>query len=380
MALQPWSDARLPPAVAALRAYDPGHDLVAFRARFGSRLVEVGSNENLLGPAPSALAALADPGAAAWRYPDPRGSVLRDALARLHGLDPDAIVLGNGSHELLMRIAQGFAPAGTPVVFSRHAFAVFAIAAAAAGARAVAVPSLPADHPAMPLGHDPEALASACDADTRVLYLANPNNPTGTWFEPAALARLLAAVPSTTLVVVDEAYQEYQPDAAARSALRLLPRYRNLLVTRTFSKAYGLAGLRVGWAAGDPAAIAVLERLRESFNVNGLAQAAAAAALDDDGHIAAERAAADAARPVLAALLAELGVGTLPSRCNFLLADFGATDRAEAVERALGAGGVVARPMAGYGLGRCLRISLPPPARQPALLAALVQAVRAATP
>lgn len=379
MALQPWSDARLPPAVAALRAYDPGHDLVAFRRRFGERLVEVGSNENLLGPAPSALAALADPGLAAWRYPDPRGSGLRAALARLHGLDAEAIVLGNGSHELLMRIAQAFAPAGSPVVFARHAFAVFAIAAAAAGARAVAVPCLPADHPVMPLGHDPEALAAACDADTRVLYLANPNNPTGTWFEPAALARLLAAVPASTLVVVDEAYQEYQPDAAARSALRLLARHRNLLVTRTFSKAYGLAGLRVGWAAGDPAAIAVLERVRESFNVNALAQAAATAALEDDGHIAAERAAADAARPLLERALAGLGVGVLPSRCNFLLADFGTAARAAAVERALGADAVVVRPMAGYGLGHCLRISLPPPARGQTLLAALAGAVSAAS-
>lgn len=378
MVIHPWSDGRLPAAIAALRAYDPGHDLEAFRARFGRRLLEVGSNENLLGPAPSALAALADPGTAAWRYPDPRGAALRAALGRLHGLPPETIVLGNGSHELLMRVAQAFAPAGAPVVLPRHGFAVFAIAAAAAGARPVVVPALPADHPLMPLGHDPEALAAACTPDTRVLYLANPNNPTGTWFEPAALARLLATVPGSTLVVVDEAYQEYQPDAAARSALRLLPRHRNLLVTRTFSKAYGLAGLRVGWAAGDPATIAVLERLRESFNVNALAQAAAAAALDDAGHVAAERAAADAARPALAQALAALGVATLPSRGNFLLADFGSPGRAAAVEARLGAAGVVVRPMAGYGLGHCLRIGLAPPDRQAALAAALADAVAGA--
>ncbi|MBX3725226.1 MAG: aminotransferase class I/II-fold pyridoxal phosphate-dependent enzyme [Xanthomonadales bacterium] len=378
MPLHPWSDARLPPAIAALRAYDPGHDLVAFRVRFGDRLIEVGSNENLLGPAPAALAALADPRQAAWRYPDPRGGALRAALARLHGLEPDGIVLGNGSHEILMRIALAFAPAGAPVVFSRYGFAVFAIATAAAGARAVAVPALPADHPQMPLGHDLEKLAGACSADTRVLYLANPNNPTGTWFEPDALARLLDEVPSTTLVVVDEAYQEYQPEAAARSALRLLARHRNLLVTRTFSKAYGLAGLRVGWAAGDAAVIAVLDRVRESFNVNGLAQAAATAALGDAGHVAAECAAAAAARSRLAGVLAGLGVASLPSRCNFLLADFGSAGRAASVEQALGSTGVVVRPMAGYGLGERLRISLAPPAREAALAAALAEAV--ATP
>lgn len=354
----PWDSDRLPPAIAALRAYDPGHDLVAWRRRFPKGLVELGSNESPLGPSPKAMAAAQAALACAHRYPDPLGGDLKRALAQRHSVDIAQIVLGNGSHELLMLIAQAFAPVGTPIVFSQYGFAVFAIAAAAVDARAVTVPALPADHPLMPFGHDMRALSAACDESTRILYLANPNNPTGTWFERAALEQLLAEAPRSTLVVVDEAYQEYQPEPDTSSALRLLGRYPNLVVTRTFSKAYALAGLRIGYAIGTPDAIAVLERVRESFNVNAPAQAAARTALDDRRHVEAGIAFTTTQRTWAAKRLQALGVPTLPSRTNFLLADFGTEARASAIESRLCEEAVIVRPMRGYGLPHCLRVSL----------------------
>ena len=210
----------------------------------------------------------------------------------------------------------------------------------------------------MPLGHDLEALAAACDDDTRVLYLANPNNPTGTWFAPADLEALLDDVPPSTLVVVDEAYQPYQPDAEASSALRLLRAHRNVLVTRTFSKAHALAGLRVGYAIGSPQVIAILERLRESFNVNAPALAAAQAAIGDREHLERVLSVNDRERERLADALGGLGLRVWPSRTNFLLVGFGSQAHAAAIESALCARAIIVRPMRGYGLGHCLRISI----------------------
>jgi histidinol-phosphate aminotransferase len=369
----PWDAPRLPPAIAGLAAYDPGLDLVAFRRRFPDGLAELGSNENAWGPSPAALDAAAAALRNACRYPDPLGGELKQALARQHRIDAGQIALGNGSHELLMLLAQAFVPAGTGVVHSQYGFAVFGLAAAAAGARTTVTPALPADHP-MPLGHDPEALARACGGDTRVLFLANPNNPTGTWLEPDRLAALLARVPGSTLVVVDEAYQEYQPDSEAGSAVRLLPRHRNLVVTRTFSKAHGLAGLRMGYALAAAPVIAVLERLRQSFNGNAVALAAAQAALADPGHVERVVAATTAERGRIAAGLAALGLTAGPSRGNFLLVDFGAPARAAAVLAHLCERAVVVRPMGGYGLAGHLRISVGRPAENDRLLAALADA------
>lgn len=369
----PWDASRLPPAIAGLAAYDPGLDLVAWRSRFPDGLAELGSNENAWGPSPAASAAAAAALQQACRYPDPLGGRLKQALARLHRVDPDQIALGNGSHELLMLLAQAFVPAGAPVVHSQYGFAVFGLAAAAAGARIEVAPALPAGH-AMALGHDPEALLRACGGETRLLFLANPNNPTGTWLEPAQLAALLARVPPATLVVVDEAYQEYQPQCEPGSAARLLPRHANLVVTRTFSKAHGLAGLRLGYALAAAPVIAVLERLRQSFNGNAIALAAAEAALADTGHVERVVAATIAERDRVAAVLGRHGLAVGPSRGNFLLVGFGAADRAAAVLAHLCARAVVVRPMAGYGLPGHLRVSIGRPAENDRLLAALAEA------
>ena len=344
------------PATAALRAYDPGHDLPLLRRRFGAAIAELGSNENPLGPSPLALEAMRAALATAWRYPDPRGAALKAALSRSLDMDVDRIALGNGSHELLMLLAQCFADPAHSVVYSQYGFAVFPIATAAAGAQAIRVPALPRDDAQAPLGHDLDAIAAAVRADTRLVYLANPNNPTGTWFADDALGHLLERVREDVLVVVDEAYHEYVDAQGPRSALRLAARHPNLVVTRTFSKAYALAGLRVGYLVAHASVVAVIERLRESFNVNGVALAGAEAALADRAHLRCVHAFNAAEREWLCGELARHGAAALPSQTNFLLVD--PRRDADALERHWYGRGVIVRPMGGYGLGHMLRISV----------------------
>jgi histidinol-phosphate aminotransferase len=255
-----------------------------------------------------------------------------------------------------MLLAQCFADPAHSVVFSQYGFAVFPIATAAVGAQAVRVPALPRDHATAPFGHDLDAIAAAIRADTRLVYLANPNNPTGTWFDDAALERFLAQVPEEVLVVVDEAYHEYVDAAGLTTALRFADRHPNLIVTRTFSKAYALAGLRVGYLVAHASVVAVLERLRESFNVNGLALAGAEAALADHGHLARVRAFNVLERRWLVDGLQAREYAGLPSQTNFVLVDLGRD--AAGLERHLFERGVIVRPMGGYGLAQTVRISV----------------------
>ena len=352
-----------------LRAYDPGHDLPALRRRFAAELAELGSNENPLGPAPGAMAAVRKALAQTHRYPDPRVGELRAALAQSHAVPADTIVFGNGSHELLMLLAQCFAGPGQAVMYSQYGFAVFAIAAAAAGADTVCVPALPREHVHAPLGHDLVAMRAAMRADVRLVYLANPNNPTGSWFGLDELMRFLDAVSQDTLVVVDEAYAEYFEHEGGESAMSLMSAYPNLIVTRTFSKAHALAGLRIGYLLAHASVTAVLERLRESFNVNLVAQVAALASLEDTAHLTRVLQHNLKERAWLAAELASRGLRCLPSRGNFLLLDAGPA--ANDTERRLYARGVIVRPMAGYGLPEFLRISVGLRAENQRLLAAL---------
>ncbi|MGH8215437.1 MAG: histidinol-phosphate transaminase [Rhodanobacteraceae bacterium] len=343
-------------AVAKLRAYDPGHDLPALRQRFGASLAELGSNENPMGASPRALRAMRTALPDAFRYPDPRGADLKHALADHLGVAPERIALGNGSHELLMLLAQCFADSKHSIVFSQFGFAVFQIAAAAAGARGVRVPALPRSHRRAPLGHDLAAIAKAPRRDSRIVFLANPNNPTGTWFDDAALQRFLEAVPHEVLVVVDEAYHEYVEAPGLTTALGFADAHPNLVVTRTFSKAYGLAGMRIGYLVAHPTVVEVLERLRESFNVNSVALAGAAAALGDKPWLAKVRAFNRAEREWLRGELQERGYRCLPSQTNFLLCVL-PRDAAK-LEHHLFECGVIVRPMTGYGLPRALRIGV----------------------
>jgi len=345
---------------------------VALRRRFAATgLCELGSNENPLGPSPLAVEAVRAALPELHRYPDPLGGDLRAAIARTHGLRREQVLLGDGSHELLMQLAQAFAGPGADVLASQYGFAVYAIAAAAVGAGFHAAPALPSDG-AMPRGHDLQAIQAGIAADTRLVYLCNPNNPTGTWFSTRALRDFLAQVPPQVLVVVDEAYLEYVDDPALESALALLDEYPNLVVTRTFSKAYGLAGLRVGYVCAQPGLLAVLERLRESFNVGIPGLAGAEAALADSAHLSRVRAFNRAERGWLAGELAARGLRVAPSLTNFLLVDFG--QPVAAIQAALVERGVVPRPMAGYGLPQCLRITIGTRADNERFLAALDEA------
>lgn len=356
-------------ATARLRAYDPGHDLPALRKRFGGAIAELGSNENPLGPSPLALEAMRKALAETFRYPDPRGLALKTALSRRLGIGADRIALGNGSHELLILLAQCFADPEHSIVFSHYAFAVFPIATAATGAVALRAPAFGRGHPTAPLGHDLDAIASVLRADTRLVYLANPNNPTGTWFDDAALERFVCRVPREVLIVVDEAYAEYVDAPGLTTALRLAHRYPNLIVTRTFSKAYALAGLRVGYLIAHPSVIDVVERLRESFNVNNVALAAAEAALGDEAHLSRAREFNRSERVWLADALRARGYRVLPSQTNFLMLDLGRD--AAGLERRLFERGVIVRPMAGYGLGETVRVSIGSRAENQRLLDAL---------
>ena len=357
------------PAIRKLRNYDPGHDLVALRRVAAPRaLVELGSNENPCGPSPRARAAILAALPELHRYPDPRGGELKRALAEKHDVARSHLILGNGSHELLMQLAQVFAGPGVDVVMSQYGFAVFTIASQAVGANAIVVPALPCDGD-MPRGHDLDALLAAITPATRLLYLANPNNPTGTWYPANAFARFMAQVPGDVIVAVDEAYAELAEAPDFASALRLLPAHRNLLVTRTFSKAYALAGLRIGYAIADAELIAVLERVRESFNVGTLALVAAHAALGDGAHLASGIAHNSLQRDLLADALVQRGWPVSPSQTNFLLAEFGV--HTARIEQVLLERNVVLRPMAGYGLPDCLRISVGSADENACLLAAL---------
>ncbi len=355
------------PAIRGLRAYDPGHDIVSLR-RAHADLVELGSNENSWGCSARVADALMTAMAGIHRYPDPLGGDLKRALARKHGVDPEHVMLGNGSHELLMQFGQVFAGPGADVVASQYGFAVYGIAAQAAGARLLQAPAL-ADGAEMPRGHDLDAMAGIVGSSVRLVYLANPNNPTGTWFSAEALERFLSALPPRVLVVVDEAYAEFIDDPSIGSAVDLLGDFPNLVVTRTFSKAYGLAGLRIGYALAHPSLLAVVERVRESFNVNLPGLAAAEAALADSLHLASVRVRNAAERARLTDALRHRGLRVGPSQTNFLLVDFG--PRCAAVESALLARGVVLRPMGGYGLPECLRITVGRSDENARLLAAL---------
>ena len=302
------------------------------------------------------------------RYPDPLGADLKRALAARHGVGVEQIGLGNGSHELLMQLAQVFAGAGDDVLFSRYGFAVFALAAQASGANLRIAEALPREA-AMPLGHDLDAIAAAITPATRLVYLANPNNPTGTWFGHDALAAFMARVPAGVIVVLDEAYAEMADAGDFRSGIELLATHQNLVVTRTFSKAYGLAGLRIGYLLAAPGLVAVMERVRESFNVNGPALAAAEAALGDEAHLESVCARNAEQRAALTRALGARGLAVLPSQTNFVLVEFG--PQTAAIEVALIARGVVLRPMAGYGLPGFLRITIGTRQENRALLAAL---------
>ncbi len=347
------------PGVLALQPYSPGMPLDELQRRLGvSDAIKLASNENPLGPSPAVKAALAKTltdGNLAL-YPDGAGFRLKARIAALHDLPPERITLGNGSNDLLEFIARVFLGPGRSALYSQYCFAVYPLATTAQNAEGVVAPALPPDHATMPYGHDFDALLKAVRPDTSVVMVANPNNPTGTWAEPAAIETFLDHVPSNVIVVLDEAYIEYQPQASRPDSRRWLETYPNLVVTRTFSKAYGLAGLRAGYSLSHPDVADLLNRVRQPFNLNTLALQAAEIALGDQEHVtrSVELNASEMAK--LRAALEALGLKVLPSQANFLTFDCGRV--AAPIHQGLLEQGVIIRPMASYGLPNFLRVSI----------------------
>jgi len=335
--------------ISAIHAYVPGKSAGAD----GRPLIKLSANENPLGTSPAALAARAEAGAPAL-YPDPDSKALRTALGELHGIDPARILCGTGSGELLTIAASAFAGPGDEVLYVRYGFSLYEIAARRCGATPVEAPD--ADY-----GTDVDALLAAVTERTRVVFLANPNNPTGSFLPRAELARLHAGLPADVLLVLDQAYCEYVAPDDDDGSFALAATHGNVLVTRTFSKAYGLAGDRIGWGTGAPALVEILNRLRGPFNLSLTGQAAALAAVQDQPFVERSRVHNAAVRARFIGQLEALGnhgVRPLPSQANFVLILFEGALSAEAAYNGLAQAGYIVRWLPGQGLPHGLRITI----------------------
>ena len=335
--------------ISAIHAYVPGKSTGAD----GRELIKLSANENPLGTSPAALAARADT-AAPSRYPDPDSTALRAAIGAVHGLDPARIVMGTGSDELLNLAAQGYAGLGDEVIYVRYGFAVYDIAARRCGATPVIAPD--ADY-----GTDVDGLLALVNERTRVVFVANPNNPTGSYLPRGEIARLHAGLPANVLLVIDQAYAEYLAPEDDDGALDLAEMHGNTLITRTFSKIYGLAGERVGWGTGCAAIIDTLNRIRGPFNVTNSAQAMAVAAVKDRSFVETARLHNAEVRARFVAALEALGnhgLRPLASEANFVLILFAGKLTAEAAYNGLATRGYITRWLPNQGLPQALRITI----------------------
>ena len=359
-----------PAYVRSLAPYQPGKPISELARELGldeRKIIKLASNENPRGVGPRTRAAIEGAFGDIARYPDGNGYELKLALSKRYGVEMGQIVLGNGSNDVLELVALAFLGPGLSAVYSQHAFAVYPLATQARGARAIVVP-------AREFGHDVEAMAGAIAEDTRVVWLANPNNPTGTMVTAERLEAFVRRVPERVIVVIDEAYNEYLHANLRAPTVAWLRKHPNLIVTRTFSKAYGLAGLRVGYALAHPSVADLMNRVRQPFNVNGIALAAAVAALNDMEFVA--RSYADnlmGMRQVEAGALA-LGLEWIPSFGNFITIRVG---RATEVYKRLLKRGVIVRPVGGgYQLPEHLRVTIGTADENERFLAALAASVR----
>ena len=340
-----------PGYVRAIAPYQPGKPIAELAREFGldpAAIIKLASNENPLGPSPLAIEAIEQALPELARYPDGNGFELKTALARHYRVNPDQIVLGNGSNDVLELAARVFLAPGREAVYSQHAFAVYPLVVQAAGAAGI-------ETPAREFGHDLNAMLKAITPRTRMVFIANPNNPTGTLLSGAELLAFLRALPGHVIAVLDEAYLEYLPDALRVDSIAWLAQFPNLIVTRTFSKAYGLAGLRVGYAFAQRDVADLMNRVRQPFNVNSLALAAAAAALDDHEFVRRSFELNQAGMRQITQGLERLGLIHIPSSANFV--SFRVADAGGVFQRLLGRG-VIVRPIANYGLPDHLRVSI----------------------
>jgi len=342
--------------VKTLAPYVPGKPIEELQRELGlTDIIKLASNENPFGPSPRALAAMQKALAETWLYPDGSGHELKQKLAAKLHVNSNQITLGNGSNDLLVMLAEAFLAPGLEAIYSQYAFAVYPIAVQATGATAVVVPANPPGSP-MPLGHDLDAMARAITPHTRIVFIANPNNPTGTWVPAAQLKAFIARVPRHTLVALDEAYFEYAGGLEIQNGVEWLAESPNLVVFRTFSKAYGLAGVRVGYAVSHPGVADMLNRVRQAFNVSVVGLAGASAALEDPEHVAAAVKVAVAERVRVAGRLEQMGTTVLPSAGNFLMLHAGPDARGR-YDRLLRKG-IIVRPVGNYQLPEHLRVTL----------------------
>ena len=341
-----------PAYVRSIAPYQPGKPISELAREMGldeRKIVKLASNENPRGFGPRTRAAIEAALGDIARYPDGSGFELKSALAKRYGVEMSQIVLGNGSNDVLELVSLAFLGPGRAAVYSQHAFAVYPLATQARGARSIVVP-------ARDFGHDVEAMADAVDEETRVVWVANPNNPTGTMVTPERLEAFVRRVPERVIVVIDEAYNEYLHANLRADTLGWLRRHPNLVVTRTFSKAYGLAGLRVGYALAHPAVADVMNRIRQPFNVNSIALAAAAAALNDMEFVARSYAENLQGLRQLEEGAKKLGLEWIPSYGNFVTIRVG---RAGETYKRLLRRGVIVRPVGGgYQLPEHLRVTV----------------------
>lgn len=353
------------PGVQHLQPYQGGKPVEELERELGiSGVIKLASNENPMGLSPKARAAIEKVLKDGARYPDGNGYYLKSELAKRLGVASNQLTLGNGSNDVLELLARGFLGSQHNAVLSEHAFVVYQLAITAQNARAVIVP-------AHNWGHDLAAMATAVDEHTRLLFIANPNNPTGTWVPLQEVDALLQQVPEHVLVVLDEAYFEYVDEPGYGSALALLEKYPNLVVTRTFSKAYGLASLRVGYGVSHPDVADILNRLRQPFNVNGLALAAARAVLDDAEYLQQSVELNRRGYEQLTAGFDALGLSYIPSAGNFVAVQV--PGDVPGMYHALLHKGIIVRPIALYGMPNHLRVSIGLPEENQRFLDTLAQ-------
>jgi histidinol-phosphate aminotransferase len=370
---QRMSPKELAPAnVRGIAPYVPGKPIAETARELGlneADILKMASNENPLGPSPKALAAIRGALDDLHYYPDASGYDLKATVSRMIGVRPENLVLGNGSNDVLELVARAFLTTADSAVYSQHAFMVYPLVVQAIGAKAIEVP-------AKDFGTDLDALAAAVRADTKMVFLANPNNPTGTFNAWEAIRAFIGKIPPRVLVVLDEAYGEYLPDALQSPAAKWLEGFSNLIVSRTLSKAFGLAGLRVGYGFAHPEAAEIMNRVRQPFNVNHLAMVAACAALEDDEFIARSREMNAAGLVQLTQGFERLGLESIPAHGNFITVRVGR--EAARIYDAMLREGVIVRPIAGYGMPEHLRITVGLPEHNARFLAALERALRKA--
>ncbi len=358
-----------PSYVRSIAPYQPGKPISELAREMGldqRAIVKLASNENPRGIGPRTRAAIEAAIGEIARYPDGNGFELKQALAARYGVAQETIVLGNGSNDVLELIALAFLGPGRSAVYAQHCFAVYPLATQARGARGIAVP-------AKNYGHDLEAMLAAIDDETYVVWVANPNNPTGTLLRSEELESFLKRVTERVIVVIDEAYNEYLSPELKSETVKWLKRHPNLVVTRTFSKAYGLAGLRVGYAFAHASVADVMNRVRQPFNVNSVALAAAAAALDDMEFVARSFAANLQGLRQLEQGAGALGLDYIPSHGNFLTIRVG---RAGEIYKRLLRRSVIVRPVGGYGLPEHLRVTVGTAQENEKFLAALAASLK----